>query len=63
MLRRILPHICIILSIMMLTFYVIDQVNNAMGFLDNQAFKGLFLFYCLAVIATSVILIIDNRRR
>lgn len=62
MLRRVLPHICIIISFMMLTFYVIDKVNHAMNFIDNDLFKNLLLVFCIAVIATSVLLIADNRR-
>ncbi|NLM14561.1 MAG: hypothetical protein GX218_01715, partial [Clostridiaceae bacterium] len=62
MLKKVLPHICIIISVMMLTFYVIDRVNSAMSFLNNDIFKNLLLVYCLAVIATSIFLIADNRR-
>lgn len=63
MLKRVLPHICIIISVMMLVFYVIDQVNSAMSFIDNDIFKTLLLFYCIVVIASSVYLIASNRRR
>jgi len=63
MLRKILPHICIIISLMMLTLYVIDRINSAMNFIDNDYFKFLLLIYCLAVIPTSIYLIADNRRR
>ena len=63
MLKRVLPHICIIISVMMLVFYVIDRVNSAMSFIDNDIFKTLLLFYCIVVIASSVYLIADNRRR
>jgi hypothetical protein len=62
MLKKTLPHICIIISVMMLTFFVIDQVNGAMNFINNNIFKGLLLVYCIAVIATAVFLIVDNRR-
>jgi len=63
MLRKLLPHLCIILSLMMLTFIVIDRVNRAMNFIDNDIFKGLLLIYSIAVIMTSIFLIADNRRR
>lgn len=63
MLKRILPHICIIISVMMLVFYVIDRVNSAMSFINNDIFKTLLLFYCIVVIASSVYLIASNRRR
>ena len=63
MLRIVLPHLCIILSLMMLTFFVIDQVNQAMSFIDNPIFKGLLVAYSVIVIVTSIYLIADNRRR
>lgn len=63
MLHKILPHICIILSLMMLTFFVIDQVNRAMGFMDNDFFRGLFVIYCLVVAVTAGLMIADNRRQ
>ena len=61
--KKALPHICIVISFMMLTLYVIDRVNGAMNFIDNDIFKSLLLVYCIAVILTSVFLIADNRRR
>ena len=61
--KKVLPHICIIISFMMLTLYVIDRVNGAMNFIDNDIFKSLLLVYCITVIITSVFLIADNRRR
>ena len=61
--KKVLPHICIIISFMMLTLYVIDRVNGAMNFIDNDIFKSLLLVYCITVILTSVFLIADNRRR
>jgi hypothetical protein len=62
MLKRILPHICIVISVMMLVIYVIDQLNSAMNFIGNSLFKTLLLIYSIAVMATSVYLIADNRR-
>jgi hypothetical protein len=62
-LKRILPHICIIISFMILTLCVIDQVNSAMNFINNNIFKSLLFAYCIAVIATSIVLISENRRR
>ena len=41
---RILPHAVLILSVMMLVFFVIDLINPAMAFLNNSITK-----YLLAV--------------
>ncbi len=62
MVKRILPHLCLVISVMMLTFYVIDKVNPAMNFIGNDLFKTLLLVYVLLVIATSIILVAINRR-
>lgn len=63
MLKKILPHLCIIISFMMLTFFVIDQFNSAMAFINNDITKWLLAVYCVLVIATSIYLIAENRRR
>jgi len=62
MLKRILPHICIVISVMMLVFYVIDRFNSAMNFIGNDTFNTLLVIYSVAVIASSVYLVADNRR-
>lgn len=62
MLKKVLPHLCIIISIMMLVFYFIDRVNSAMNFIDNDVFKTLLLAYSLIVIVSSIFLIANNRR-
>lgn len=62
MLKKILPHLCIVISFMMLTFFVIDQFNSAMAFINNDYTKWLLAVFCVLVIATSIYLIADNRR-
>ena len=37
----LLPHVTLILSLMLLTFFVIDQYNESMAFLANTATKWL----------------------
>lgn len=61
-LRRILPHLCLVISIMMLVFYVIDTMNDAMGFLRGEVFRTLLLIYCIVAILTSIILIVVNEK-
>lgn len=63
MLKRALPHLCIIISVMMLVLYTIDQFNGAMNFINNNIFKTLLLFYSIIVIVTSIFLIAENRRK
>lgn len=63
MLRKILPHVAIVLSNMYIVFYLIDRVNSAMCFIDNSITKVLLVI--LAVISTvnAAFLIRDERRR
>ena len=62
MLKKIIPHICIILSLMMLTFFVVDKFNPGMNFVGNSIFKVLLAIYGVAVIIASVYLVAYNRR-
>ena len=50
MLRKILPHVLIVLSALLLVFLIIDQVNSAMGFIDNQGTKIIMMIYCAATL-------------
>ena len=57
------PHLCLIMCLMLLVFFSIDQVNSHIGFMKNEFHKWLTLFLCLAVIFESGILISRNRRQ
>ena len=46
-LRRVLPHLVLILALMMLTFFVIDLVNSSMAFLNNAITKYLLALFSL----------------
>lgn len=63
MFKRVVPHLCLVISVMMLVLFVIDRVNEAMNFIGNDVFDILLLLYCLTAIPTAVYLIADNRRR
>ena len=43
MLRKILPHAAIILSMMYFVFFCIDRVNSAMAFINNDITKWLLV--------------------
>ncbi len=62
-LKSALPHLCLIMCLMLLVFFSIDQVNSHIGFMKNEFHKWLTLFLCLAVIFESGILISRNRRQ
>lgn len=60
MLKKIFPHLCIIISLMIIVLYIIDGVNSAMGFLRGDVFKTLLLIYCIVSIITSLLLIVKK---
>ena len=61
MLRKLIPHVCIILSLVMLTFLVLDQFNPT--FFGKSFFHIMLLIYGIATIIASAFLIAYNRRK
>ena len=62
MFQKILPHVCIVLALVMLTFLIIDQVNSAMAFINNQGTKILMMIFCVLVGALSVWAMREQRK-
>ena len=63
MLRKILPHAAIIMSVMYFVFFFIDKVNSAMAFINNDMTKMLLFILCLITIVNAVLIIADDRTR
>lgn len=63
MLKKFLPHLCLILSLMMLTFFVVDKFNPGMNFVGNDIFKILLLIYGVATAVLSGVLIAYYHRK
>ena len=59
---KVLPHISIIISVMLIVFFVIDRFNGAMGFLDNDGAKVLISVLGVTSIINSIMLIGFQRR-
>ncbi len=62
-LRGLLPHLTLILSLLMLTLFVIDIWNPAMAFLNNSLTKillGVFSFFTLIL---SILFILGDEDR
>ena len=53
--RTILGHVTVILSMMFLTFLVLDQFNPMMNFVDNGISHVLLAALCLSGIARSIL--------
>lgn len=60
--KKLLPHVCIILAGMYITFYVIDQYNTAMGYMNDPKTKILTFFLSVVAIVVSAMLIYKQRR-
>ena len=63
MLRKILPHAAIIMSVMYFVFFFIDKVNSAMAFINNDMTKVLLLILCVISVINAVLLFADDRKR
>lgn len=61
-LAGILPHVCLILSLMMITFVITDRYNRAMAFINNDITKTLLLIFAVLVIVQAILLIRTNRK-
>ena len=61
--KKILPHLCLDISVIFLTLWVLDRFNGAMQFLSRDVFKIPFLVFLILVIAESVMLIVCQRRK
>jgi len=62
MVKKLIPHICIILSVMLLTFFVVDKFNPGMNFIGNNFFKTLLVLNGIAAIVTAGFLIAANKK-
>ena len=59
--KRVLSHICVILSLVTLTFLVLDQFNPT--FFGKPFFHVTLLIYCLCVLSFSAISVARSRRK
>ena len=60
--EKLLPHATIILSVMFITFFIIDKVNEKMAFINNDISKVLLAVLAVLAIATSIALIRRQRK-
>jgi hypothetical protein len=60
---RLLPHACVVLAGMFITFFIIDQYNSAMSVLgNNSAAKFFLLIFSIVAVIVSAMLIYKQRR-
>ena len=60
MLEKTIPHVCIIFSLVILTFLVLQQYNPSM--FGKPFFQGMLLLHCVATIVASAFLIVYKRK-
>ena len=60
---RLLPHLCLAMSISLLVFVVIDHFNNAMGFLEGDVFHMYLKIYLCVAAATAGTLLYERSKQ
>ena len=60
--KRFLPHLTLVLSLMTLTFFCIDRVNTGMAFMTSELSKWVFAALALCALLSSLFLIGANWR-
>jgi len=63
MLKRLLPHATLVLSLCALVIWVLDRFNSAMNFMTRMVFKGPLAVLLVLVVIQSLVLIVDHHRR
>lgn len=56
--KKIIPHLCIILTAMMITLLILNYLNPLMGFLSRGMSKVVIGLWIISVIATIVCIVI-----
>ena len=61
--KKILNHSAIILSLFYLTLFVIDKINSAMQFIENDITKALILVLAAVSTANAIFAISADRKK
>lgn len=60
-LKRLLPHATLILSLMVLTFFVIDRFNEYMAFMSSELSKWVIAGLALCALLSAIRLILADQ--
>ena len=63
MFKRILPHACLDLAVIVYVLWIIDRFNGPMNLLGRDVFKIPLAIFLVLVIAESLLLIHEQRKR
>lgn len=61
MLKKLIPHICIVLALFTVTYVILNEFNPS--FFSRDFFKVTLLVFCVAAIIAAAFMIADDRRR
>lgn len=59
-LKRVIPHVSIVCSLILLFLYIINLFNDSMGFLRGSEFELLLVIAIVSAFLTAVFLVRDN---
>jgi hypothetical protein len=62
LLKKVLPHLCVIFAGMFVILFIIDNLNSAMSVLDNSTIKLIMFIFSIIAIIVSCMLIARQRR-
>ena len=58
---RILPHLTIVLSVMFITFWILDILNPNMNFINCSISNKLLIIFCVFFMITSILTVALDR--
>jgi len=61
--KKIIPHIAIILTAMMVTLFILDYLNPLMGFLSRDMSKAVIVLWIISLVATVICIVTSIIRR
>jgi hypothetical protein len=62
MLKNIVPHVGIILSVVFIVFLILDEYNPTMNFVNNSISTGMLLVLCAVSLINAICLVVIGRR-
>ncbi|MGM9681006.1 MAG: hypothetical protein ACI3XR_05820 [Eubacteriales bacterium] len=55
-LNALLPHVTVVISLMMLTFSIINKINSSMAFINHYMTKNLMVVFCVVTLLVAATL-------
>ena len=61
MFRRILPHVCIVFSLMFLVLLILHAFNPYIGFVSGTTALCCLALFCIVALITAIVMIWSDR--